>query len=420
MRAPATVAVLTVLLGALTVSQAPPASAQCSGPTPQGADLPATAGQEPLIDRLGLRRVWEVSRGAGVRVAVVDSGVFAAHPKLLGALAPSVDLIPAYTGSAPFGVVSPGNGTDCENHGTPIAGIIAARPAGDDRVVGVAPDATIVPIRFDGDVAQAPDVMIAAAIRTAADQARVMNLSFAVPIDNTPIREAIQYAQSRDVVIVAAAGNENENQPGYSWFPAAYPGVLAVAALDAQGRPTNASNRGPWIGIAAPGENITALSSGGGYTVVSGTSFATAIVSGTAALVRAKYPAMPATQVIERLRGTAVSLSGGIDERVGAGIIDPFLALTAADLAAPPTALPQARGEAIRVLPLPTDPDVLGVVGRWALAVTAIVLALAAVVGLAGMTLRRIAVRRGRFADPHRRYGDVQRPVEPIPEDSLS
>lgn len=417
-RLAATLLVLSGIFGILTVVHASPAFAQCTGPTPQGSDLPQTAGEEPLIDRLGLRRVWEISTGAGVRVAVVDSGVFAEHPKLADAVAPSFDFVPSYTGSAPFRVASPGNGSDCENHGTPIAGIIAARPAGDDRIVGVAPGATIVPVRLEGDVAQAPDVMIAQAIRTGAQEAAVLNLSFAVPIDNTPIREAIEFAQSRDVVVVAAAGNENESQPGYNWFPAAYPGVLAVAALDANGQPTNASNRGPWIGIAAPGENITAPSSGNGYTVVSGTSFATGVVSGTAALVRARYPELTAQQVTDRLRGTAVPLSGGVDERVGAGIIDPFLALTAVDIAPPPTTTAQARGATVAVLPVPTEPDLLGTLGRSATAGTAIALAAAIVLGLAGMAARRTAVRRGR-PRTDARYAQVHRPVDPVPDEAL-
>ena len=226
---------LVVALSGLARRTAPAALAACREPAGPGAPLPAAAGQEPLIDRLGLRRVWELSNGRGVTVAVVDSGVDARHPKLAGAVEQPVDFrtsLDRRAGSSR----RRGTGDDCENHGTPIAGIIAARAADDERVLGIAPDARIAPVRFDGALAQAPTEMIAAAVRAGADRGRVLNLSFAVGVNEPAIEKAVQYAVDRDVVVVAAAGNEARSQPGLTWYPAAYDGVLAVAGVDAAGQ----------------------------------------------------------------------------------------------------------------------------------------------------------------------------------------
>ena len=104
---------------------------------------------------------------------------------------------------------APGAPEDCDGHGTAVAGLISGRTAGDDRVPGAAPDARILPMRFEGDIGQAAPETIAAAIRAAADRAQVMNLSFAVARDHPAIRDAVRYAVERDVVVVAAADNEN-------------------------------------------------------------------------------------------------------------------------------------------------------------------------------------------------------------------
>jgi type VII secretion-associated serine protease mycosin len=405
-------------LGALTVLAAPAALAACPSLITAGPQLPKTAGEDPLIERMGLRRAWELSRGAGVTVSVVDSGVDSRHPKLAGAVDPPTDYRTSFTSSAGF-ESAPGAPEDCEGHGTAIAGLIAARSAGDDRVLGVAPDARIAPVRFEGDIGQAPPGMIAAAIRAAADRSTVMNLSFAVGTDNALIRDAVRYALDRDVVVVAAAGNENQTAPGLTWFPAAYPGVLAVASVDAGGQPSEESNRGPWVGIAAPGQDLTTVATGGGgYAVVTGTSFATAVVSGTAALVRSRFPGLTASAVVARLQGTAVSPTGGRDEITGAGIVDPFEALTEVGAVAPPVATPATAGGAVRVLPVPVDEPLLSPTGVIALAAAAILLVAAAVAAAAGMTRRRSAARRG-VAGPGSRYDDAHRTLEPVPDHRL-
>ena len=416
MRRIAVVLALVLALSGLTALTAPLAHAACRQPAGPGAPLPAAAGQEPLINRLGLRRVWELTKGRGVTVSVVDSGVDARHPKLAGAVEPPVDFRATLAGGG-FEQAR-GTGDDCENHGTPIAGIIAGRAADDERVLGVAPEARIAPVRFDGSLAQAPTEMIAAAIRAGADRGGVLNLSFAVGVNEPAIEKAVQYAVDRDVVVVAAAGNEGRSQPGLTWYPAAYDGVLAVAGVDAAGQPAPESNRGAWVDIAAPGEGLTAPSSGGeGFVAVKGTSFATAVVSGVAALVRARFPDMPADEVVRRIEATAVSPSGGRDERTGAGIVDPYLAVTAetAGAAVAPPAGETPAG-AIRVAPVPQVPPLLTPGEATAAAVAAILLACAAVATVAGLSARRIAARRERRG----RDGPAYRPVGPVPERRLS
>jgi subtilisin family serine protease len=238
----------------------------------------------------------------------------------------------------------------------------------------------------------------------------VLNLSFAVGVDEPAIRRAVQYAIDRDVVVVAAAGNEGRSQPGLTWYPAAYDGVLAVASVDAAGQPSAESNRGAWVDIAAPGEGLTAPSSGGeGFVSVKGTSFATGVVSGVAALVRARFPDMPATEVVRRIEATAVSPTGGRDDRTGAGIVDPYLAVTAENAATSATP-PQVAG-AVELAPVPTDPPLLTAGEATAAAVAAIMLGCAAVATVAGLSARRIAARRGRRG----RDGPAYRPVGAVP-----
>jgi type VII secretion-associated serine protease mycosin len=404
---------VVMALGALSAVTAPPAWAACNQPVPPGATLPAGFGQDPLIDRLGLRRVWELSTGRGVTVAVVDSGVDARHPKLAGAVAPPLDFRPSFTSAAGF-EVGAGTGDDCENHGTPIAGLIAARAAGDERVMGVAPDATIAPVRFDGALENAPATMIADAIRAGADRAGVLNLSFAVPVDNPAIRAAVKYALDKDVVVVAAAGNEGRSQPGLTWYPAAYDGVLAVASVDEAGQPAQDSNRGKWVDVGAPGVNLVSLSAGGdGYIAVNGTSFATAVASGVAALVRARFPGLTGAEVVQRIEASAVSLTGARDERTGAGIIDVYRALTDVSAAARSGAAPGPAGTAVRVLPVPQQPPLLTGTALTATVAMGILLACAGIVAVAGLGGRRIASRRRGTAAP------VYQEVEAIPEDRL-
>jgi membrane-anchored mycosin MYCP len=224
-------------------------------------------------------------------------------------------------------------------------------------------------------------------IRTAANLADVVNISWATPNDAKPVRDAINYALAKDRVVVAAADN-GQSDPDTKFYPAAYPGVLAVNAVKADGTPL-APNHESWVGIAAPGEQITALAPVGGYGVWSGTSFATALVSGVVALVWSRYPALHGREVVQRLVNTAVPL-GSPRDQVGAGMVDPFAALTAQGLTAPSaSATPSARpGGSVVVAPRPAAAP--SVADRWGR-----MLAWAGVLGVAAILayLARLAVR---------------------------
>ncbi|WP_083870593.1 type VII secretion-associated serine protease mycosin [Nocardia aobensis] len=343
----------------------------------------------PLPQRiLDLDRAWKFSRGAGQKVAVIDTGVNR-HPRLPD-LQPGGDFVTA------------GDGTeDCDGHGTLVAGLIAARPNPSDAFSGVAPEAQILAIRQlslqyeaknrnndeTGKVAAGGygDVLtMAAAVVRAVDMgATVINIS---EVSCTPagsetadgaLGAAVKYAADRNVVVVAAAGNLDQaacsaqnDTSGWNgvrtvispaWFS---PYVLSVASTDPDGATSPFSIHGPWVGVAAPGRSIISLDSKPGGTglvdtehgdegplTIDGTSFSAAFVSGLAALVRSRFPDLSAAQVIDRIERTAHNPGAGRDDRVGFGLIDPLAALTAQ--------LPPPPGQAAQVprAIAPPDPD---------------------------------------------------------------
>jgi type VII secretion-associated serine protease mycosin len=292
---------------------------------------------QPLVEPpWGLTRLrpdlaWPLTEGAGVRVAVIDSGVSATPPSLSGKVLPGIDYVDPSAG--------PGQ-CDENGHGTLIAGIIAGRDtvSGGFRFYGVAPGATIVPVRvlrdqqrsFQSDLSS----RIATAIRWAVDVggAKVINLSLTT--EPTPdLAAAIQHAIGKGVVVVAAAGNEGTSQqPGQLTYPAAYPGVIGVAGVDQQDQHVQSSTAGNYVAVAAPGVRIAGPSPQGGgflFSADGGTSFATAYVSGVAALVRAYYPDLMPDQVTQRITGTAEHPAQGWNAQVGYGIVDPARAVGA-------------------------------------------------------------------------------------------
>ena len=318
------------------------------------AALPPDAGpyrNNPFADRLGLPRVWQLTRGGGQRVAVIDTGVARHHG------------LPDVVAGGDY--VSTGDGAqDCDGHGTLVAGIVAA----------TAPDATVVSIRQSsakfapasdrshtgvGDV----DTM-ASAVRTAADLgASVINISsvacVAAGLDDRSLGAALAYAVDvKNAVVVAAAGNTAGSTSGNTggappcppqradttWetvtvavSPAWYDEyVLAVGSVNADGAPSPFSLAGPWLDVAAPGEGVTPL----GSPPVSGTSYAAPVVSGLAALIRARFPALTARQVMRRIESTAHHPPAGRDALVGNGTLDPLAAVSTGFSAATPTPAP--------------------------------------------------------------------------------
>lgn len=316
-------------LAGQAVAAPKPVDTSCSRPPKAGAPLPDTPTGRTLADRLGLAQAWDLADGTGVTVAVVDSGVDGRHPELAGAVGAGAELFTVRSAEEFRRQVPRAPHLDCGGHGTGVAGIIAASRSGEPRISGVAPGARIHPVRMVDGVDRATANTLAAGIDEAvAAGARVLNLSFALPVDRAPVRGAIARAVAADVVVVAAAGNEGTTD--VPMYPAAYDGVLAVGAVGAAGEPLDQSNQGSWVDIAAYGENeIVPASGGSGYQQVSGTSFAAPQVAGAAALVRGRFPGLTARETADRLTASAAPVGvGGGDPRTGAGLVDPFAALT--------------------------------------------------------------------------------------------
>ncbi|HEU5426500.1 MAG TPA: S8 family serine peptidase [Actinocrinis sp.] len=268
------------------------------------------------------------ARGNGVTVAVVDSGVDATQPDLQGSLLPGANF------SIPSNPTSDTNDRSNEYHGTSVAADIAAHAHGDPNnpqgMYGLATQAKILPL-VDGTetTTAAAD---AAAIRYAADQgARVINVSGGVPGACTSNEAAaIDYALSKNVVVVAAGGNSG-NASNASVCPANHPGVIAVSAVDQSGKMDPYSHFGSDVTVAAPGVNIEVPYPGGQYGLRSGTSQAAPWVSAEAALIIGLHPDWTAGQVIRVIIGNTSSSSGQrVDDHVGYGVINPLKALGAA------------------------------------------------------------------------------------------
>ncbi|MFJ9522190.1 type VII secretion-associated serine protease mycosin [Kitasatospora sp. NPDC101801] len=264
------------------------------------------AGQWAIAKLDAEAKVWPISQGENVIVAVIDSGVAAGHQDLTGQILPGIDL----SGGQSDGRV------DTNGHGTAMASLIAARGHGNQEgVIGLAPKAKILPVKIaitaSGETGEGEKDRLAEGIRFAVDHgAKVINMSFTGgALDD--VRQAIKYAVDKDVVLVGGAGNLGNHDTPVS-YPAAVPGVVAVGAVDKTGKVWDKSNKGPELTLVAPGVEIYSadFASPTGYHSGNGTSDATAYVSAIAALVRSKYPELSAGQVINRLIKSAVMPEG--------------------------------------------------------------------------------------------------------------
>jgi membrane-anchored mycosin MYCP len=307
--------------------------------------------KEYWLKEAGITKAWEISKGANVKVAVIDSGVDGDHPDLKGAIAGGHDVSGAGTSDGQKSI-----GAKPE-HGTLVATMLAGRghqpppkksKAGakptptpspsktlPDGIMGVAPEAEILSVSTwlgsanpggKSDQDQIPE-----AVRWAVDNgAKVINISLGSTSPEWPQSwdAAFLYAEQKDVVIVAAAGNRvgGNVQVG---APATIPGVLTVAGLDRNGNAsTDSSSQGISIGVAAPAEKLAGGLPGGSYAEWAGTSGATPIVSGVAALIRSKWPQMSAEQVINRIVTTAKDAGApGKDPLYGFGVLNAEAAL---------------------------------------------------------------------------------------------
>jgi type VII secretion-associated serine protease mycosin len=382
-----TLVLLTV--GAAPARAAPPGDA-CHDPDPARPSVAAQPWAQQVLDP---REVWPHSRGAGVTVAVVDSGVDADHPQLRrrGKVLPGRNFVEAGNGRGNF---------DCVSHGTGVAGIIGADPATGIGFHGIAPDATILPVRITAqDIAengQSLRIDLAAlsrGVRYAVDAgARVINLSVAGYADFPEMRGAVRYAVSKDVVVVAAVGNRQQQDAGeLPSFPAAYDGVLGVGAIDIDGARASTSQAGPYVDLVAPGAGVLTATRVAGHAYLNGTSYAAPFVSATAALVRSAWPDLTAPEVVQRLMATASPARGGANSHeYGAGVVNPYRAVTdGLDLSAP-AALPA-------YVPVPPDEDALAETAWRDRAGTVATVAAVAIIGAIALALIvGVTVPRGR------------------------
>jgi type VII secretion-associated serine protease mycosin len=410
----AAAALLTVPQTALA---GPPPAGTCNNPAKSGDVVKEAPWPQQAF---GTSRIWPTTTGAGITVAVVDSGVDGAHPQLAGQVLPGFDFLRNAAG-ADF---------DCTSHGTAVASIIAAKHANGVGFEGLAPGVKILPIRVsdheegtNGEAAP-PDVF-AKAIRYAADQgARIINISLSLDADYPAVAQAVDYAiNTKGALVVAAVGNHHStadatpppigspknpipsDPPSY---PASYPGVLGVAGINQDGTRVAESQVGPYVDIAAPGNLVLGATRERGHQYWKGTSFAAPIVSAAAALVWSAQPGLKNSDVSWRLQVTADRMAGAQrSNEFGYGMVDPFRAVyetVPKEGAATPPPIPPAVKDAAAAARL----------SRWrATGRIATFAGLAILVAAFVIFAMRMAVRRGRARNW--RPGEVR----PVPRRAL-
>lgn len=325
-------ATLAALVAAVSVFAYPSTAAadggaqQCTSGTWQRKDT-------GLGTLLGFAQAHVMSEGAGVRVAVVGTGVDEENPQLRGAVVPGASVVGKNLDPR----------ADLSGIGTAVAGIIAARKVQSSAVIGVAPRASVVPIRDDGvdpaskgnqqSLQATPDTIAAgieAAIRL---HSRVIVFTQATntnPADGK-LKAAVADAVKHDIVVVAAsASTSTGNGPNpTASYPADYPGVIAVTDTDATGAIESDAIPGTHVSVAAIGDGVYGTAPRSGNCAVSGATAAVAQVAGVAALLRAQHPTMTASQVIVRIEQTATRAhDASRADDVGWGLVDPVAALS--------------------------------------------------------------------------------------------
>ncbi len=387
-------------LALVGVPLAPTASAadQCTFPGKMYEGRP-WALQRVLLDEL-----WKQSRGEGVRVAVIDTGVDVKNRQL----APAVDVKSGRNFLPPNLKDDNGNKiergsetgtTDVVGHGTKVAGIIAARPAKGTGFVGLAPEATIIPLQQNDAEGHGDTDTLADAINYAANEAKadIINISQDTvnPITATStLKQAVDNALAKEIVIVASAGNDGLDGNVKETYPASYDGVLAVAASDRNNERAAFSQSGDFVDVAAPGVDMVSTVPGGGHCADNGTSFSAPYVAGVAALIKAKHRNWTQQQITAQIMQTAERSIPGHDRLVGWGVVDPVRALTEDDK---PIEHPvpsndgagQAEAPTVAQLPLGETPQERAV----RLGTYVVVGSLVLVAGIAGAA---VAMRDGR------------------------
>jgi subtilisin family serine protease len=324
------VAALLAAASLLAVVAAPGAAlavpAADAAPAERAARADAIRDAEYWLDDYGIRDAWSVTRGAGVTIAVIDTGVGSPR-ELQGVVVGGTDLSGkgSADGRTPVGAES--------EHGTLVASLAAGRGTGGDAgIIGSAPEASVlaISIGFGGGDS---DAQIAAGVRWAVDHgADIINMSLTRNTLGWPESwdDAFSYAMENDVVIVAAAGNRGSGTEEVG-APATMPGVLTVAGVDRAGATSDsASAQGVTIGVSAPSERLVGVMPDGSYVRWNGTSGATPIVAGVVALVMAAHPELGAADVINRITSTARDAGApGPDVAYGFGLLDADAAVRA-------------------------------------------------------------------------------------------
>ncbi|CAL9432308.1 hypothetical protein SUDANB105_02063 [Streptomyces sp. enrichment culture] len=311
-------------------------SGQCTFPSKKYEGRPWS------LQRVNLDELWAQTKGEGVQVAVIDTGVDVKNPQLTKAVDASKgrNFLPKKNKKGEE--IDRGNAsgtTDTVGHGTRVAGIIAARPVKGTGFVGLAPEATIIPIKQNDAEGNGTALTLADSIRHAVDVgADVINISQdtanAVRPDEK-LEQAVNYALGKQVVVVASAGNDGLGGNVKVTYPASYKGVLAVASSDRNNERAPFSQSGTFVGVAAPGVDMISTVPGNGHCSDNGTSFSAPYVAGVAALLKAKYPKWTAQQIVAQIEQTAERTIPGHDILVGWGVVDPVKALTDVDPANP-------------------------------------------------------------------------------------
>jgi hypothetical protein len=266
-----------------------------------------------LLGKLHLEQAHAIATGKGITIALIDSEVDKQHTELQGTISEELDTL---------GVNEP-----LPSHGTEMAGAIVSH----DRLMGVAPGAKILVVRAFGEsnnTVQGTTLSILKGIEWAESQgARIINMSFAGPRDPS-LERAFKVAHDKGLVLIAAAGNAGAKSPPL--YPGADPNVIAVTATDARDRVFRGANQGPQLSVAAPGVDIIAPAPAGGYQMSTGTSIATAHVSGVVALMLERDPTLKPDDVRKILESTATNLGPkGKNGQFGWGLVNPPKALQA-------------------------------------------------------------------------------------------
>jgi membrane-anchored mycosin MYCP len=267
-------------------------------------------------------RVWPLTRGGGVTVAVLATGVDAGHPQLAGRVRPGFDAV-AGGGHAD---------SDCTGAGTQVAGVIAAQPVAGVGFAGLAPQATILPVRVVPDdpahpSAPSPQALARGITWAAHHGAAVIAVPVVVQRDTAVLRGAVAKAVSRGIIVVAAAGDLGAPSDGNPKpYPAGYDNVVGVGAVTAAGQRWPQSQRGDWVDLVAPGADVQTLQRGRGMTQAGGTGLATGFVAAAATLTWAKRGDLLAPEVARILVATASPAPLG--QGFGAGVVNPYAAVS--------------------------------------------------------------------------------------------